>query len=90
MENRICAALLAIAVLTAAGPAAFAAGSGPFEAAKDSPRVASAKIPPAPTAVRPAPSDAVPGIIGEFPAAPAGRAADPIAEYYASGKMRVR
>lgn len=89
MKNLRWAALLGIAALLASAPAAIASESTPRQAPKDASRVASAKAFPAPATSRLAPSGTVPGMIGERPDAPAERMADTIAEYYASGKMRL-
>lgn len=91
MKNPRWAALLGMAALLASAPAVLAAEITPREAAKDAPRVASAKAFPAPAPASPrlAPSEIVPGMIGERTYAPAERMADTIAEYYASGKMRL-
>ncbi len=90
MKNLRWAALLGTAALLASAPAALAAETAPLKAAKDAPRVASAKAFPAPASRRLAePSETVPGMIGERPDAPAERMADTVAEYYASGKMRL-
>jgi len=90
MKNLRRAALLGIAVLLASAPAALAAEITPRKAANDAPRVASAKAFPAPASPRlAAPSETVPGMIGELPDAPAEKMADTIAEYYASGKIRL-
>lgn len=89
MKNQKLAAFLGIAALLAPAPAAFAAEIAARNAAREPARVASARPAPAPTAARPAPSESVPGMIGERPCAPAERMADCIAEYYASGKMRL-
>lgn len=89
MKTMKWAALLGIAALLAPVPAAFAAEKGPREAAMDAPRVASARPSPAPASARIAPSEGAPAMIGELKAAPAERMADTIAEYYASGKMRL-
>lgn len=89
MKNPRWAALLGIAALLASAPAALAAEIKPAEAAKDTPRVASAKAFPAPASSRLAPSEPAPGTVGERAYLPAERAADSIAEYYASGKMRL-
>lgn len=83
------AVLLGISVLLAAVPAAFAAENGPRKADNDAPRIASARTLPAPAPARPAPSGTVSDMIGDIPGAPAGKMADTIAEYYASGKMRL-
>ncbi len=83
------AAFLGMAALLASAPAAFAAESGPAPKAKDAPRVASARPTPAPPSSRIAPSGTVPSLIGELPAAPAVRMADTIAEFYASGILRL-
>ncbi len=89
MKNLRWAALLGTAALLASAPAALAAEAAPRQALNDTPRVASAKTLPAPAPSRLAPSETVPGMIGERPDAPAERMADTIAEYYASGKMRL-
>ncbi len=80
--------VLGIMAMLASVPAAIPAETASPAAAKDAPRVASAKQPPAP-ALRPARPETVPGMIGERPYIPAERMADSIAEYYASGKLRV-
>jgi len=89
MKNPSWAALLGIAALLASAPAALAADTKPPEAAKNAPRVASAKAQPAPAASRLAPSEPAPGTLSEQAYLPPERAADTIAEYYASGKMRL-
>ena len=89
MKNLRWAALLGTAALLASAPAALAAEITPRQAPKDAPRVASAKAFPAPAPSRLAPSETVPGMIGERPDAPAERMADTIAEYYVSGKIRL-
>ena len=89
MKNVRWAALLGTAAVLASAPAAIAADITPRQAPKDAPLVASAKAIPAPAPSRRAPSETVPGMIGERPDAPAERMADTIAEYYASGKMRL-
>ena len=83
------AAFLGMAALLAFVPTAFAAESGPAKKTEGAPRVASARPSPAPACSRVAPSKAVPSLIGELPAAPAVRMADTIAEFYASGKLRL-
>ncbi len=82
-------AALGVAALLASVPAAFAAGPGAPGPETSHPRVASAKRAAAPAPTRPAPPEATPKTIGERPYAPPERMADSIAEYYASGKMRV-
>ncbi len=89
MKTRKLSALVVIAALLAPAPAAVAAETGARDAAKAPARIASAKALPAPAAARTAPTGSVPGVIGEMPCAPAERMADCIAEYYASGKLRV-
>ncbi len=89
MKNLRWAALLGTAALLASAHAALAAEITPRQTPKDTPRVASAKAFSARASSRPAPSETVPGMIGERPDAPAERMADTIAEYYASGKMRL-
>ncbi len=82
-------AFLGIAALLAPAPTAFAADAGARVAAKEPARVASAPPASAPASARPAAAESVPGMIGERPCAPAERMADCIAEYYASGKLRI-
>ncbi len=88
MKNPKWTTVLGILAMLASVPAAIAAETGSPAAAKDAPRLASARPAPAP-AVRPAPSETVPGMIGECRYVPAERMADSIAEYYASGKLRL-
>ncbi len=88
MTNPKWTTVLGILAMLASVPAAIAAETGSPAAAKDAPRVASARPAPAP-AVRPSSSEAVPRLIGERPYVPAERMADSIAEYYASGKLRL-
>lgn len=83
------AALLGIAAVLASAPAALAAEHSPRMAANDVPRVASTKTVPAPAPSRLAPPDTRPGTLDERAYLPAERAADTIAEYYASGKIRL-
>ena len=82
-------AALGFAALLASVPATFAMETGAPGAEKNPPRVASAKPAPAPAQVRPAQPRTVPATIGGRLYVPAERMADSIAEYYASGKMRV-
>ncbi len=89
MKHANWTALTVIAALLAAAAGAFAAETGLPAAAKDAPRLASARPAPAPATVRPAPSEPVPGLFGACPGAPAERMADSIAEYYATGKLRI-
>ncbi len=89
MKTRKLSALVVIAALLVPAPAAFAAETGAQDAAKSPARIASARTAPAPASARTAPSGSVPGVIGELRCAPAERMADCIAEYYASGKLRL-
>ena len=89
MTNPKLAAILGIAALLAAAAAAFAAEIRAGGAAKEPARVATARPAPAPASARPAQPEVVPGVIGERPSIPAERMADSIAEFYASGKMRL-
>ncbi len=89
MKTRKLSTLFVIAALVAPAPAAFAADTGARDAAKAPARIALARPTPAPASARTAPSGCVPGVIGELPCAPAERMADCIAEYYASGKLRI-
>ena len=89
MINLRWAAFLGTAALLASAPAALAAEVTTRQAPKDAPRVASAKASSAPAPSRLVPTETVPGMIGERPDAPSERMADAIAEYYASGKMRL-
>lgn len=89
MKNAKWAVLLGIAGLLASVPAGFAAENRPIDAMKHAPRVASAKPSPAPASSPSARHETVSGTIGEHRYAPAERMADSIAEYYASGKMRL-
>ena len=84
-----CAGILGIAALLAAAAAAGAADRPTRQAAKEIPRVATAKAYPAPAPARSDRSETFPGMIGELKCAPAERMADTIAEFYASGKMRL-
>lgn len=88
MVDRKWAVIAAVVALAAAIPAAAAdgksRGAGPEPA-----RVASAKAAIAPAPSRPAPSEDTAGTGGDHSYLPAERMADSIAEYYASGKMRV-
>ncbi len=88
MKNGKLAALLGIAALLAPA-AAFAAETGARDAAKAPQQIALARPAPAPASARTTPAGTVPGMIGERPCAPAERMADCIAEYYASGKLRI-
>ncbi len=88
MTNPKWTTVLGLLAMLASVPAAIAAETGSPAAPKDAPRIASARPAPAP-AGRPASSGTVPGMIGERPYAPAERMADSIAEFYASGKLRI-
>lgn len=82
-------AALGVAALLASVPAAFATAAGAPGPAKTPPRIASARPAPASASTRPAPQEAAPGTIADRLYVPAERMADSIAEYYASGKMRI-
>ncbi len=82
-------AALVVTALLASVPAALAVEAGSPATAKNPPRIASARPAPAPAQVRPAASDTMPGAVGDRRYVPAERMADSIAEFYASGKMRV-
>lgn len=89
MKNARWAALLGIAVVLAPVPPAIASGTAPRAAAGTLPRLASAKPSPAPASARQVPSGTVPGLIGDSAGTPVEKMADSIAEYYASGKLRL-
>ncbi len=89
MKNLKLAALLGIVALMAAAAASFAAETGAPGAPKAPARLASARPAPAPASARPAPAPILPGLIGERPCVPAERMADCIAEFYASGRLRI-
>ncbi|MGE5190130.1 MAG: hypothetical protein ACM3NF_08750 [Gemmatimonadota bacterium] len=89
MNRTSWAVFLAIAAMLAPAAATFASGTAPRPAAEAPPRLASARPSPAPATVRPATPAAVPGLIGDSAGTPVERMADSIAEYYASGKLRL-